>query len=495
MEVELQKCPMQKLIHYLVIILSLSFPATSNAQGQDWSLKDEITLWKSNDYLKHAGIGIYLQNAETGEVLAETDPQLSLAPGSTLKLVTTATAIEILGSDFRFETELCYSGEIKHDTLFGDLIIVGGADPALGSKYFKEHYLKNHFLDEWSTAVKELNISHITGNLITDATIFEEQMVPNTWIWEDLGNYYGAGASGISVYDNMYQIHFSSPAVAGELTTLKYTKPFIPNLEINNEVRSSDVNRDLAYVFGAPMVNQRTIRGTIPKGRNDFIIKASVPNPPYLLAWNFKSRLSDAQITLGGLIESQQSNLKDSSTHLIAKTTSPPLLDIIRVTNHESVNLFAEHLLKYLAYMIHGQGSTKKGIDVITDFWEKRGIDMDGLFMADGSGLSHFNCLTAKQMVQIMYYMKNQSPEGENWFSSLPYVPDGTLYYFNPINFPGKTLRAKSGSMTRVRCYAGELITHNKQPILFAIFLNNFNCKQSQAIKLVEGLLVTISKN
>lgn len=482
----------KQLLTYLFIVYLAGIGV---AQTRSQQLQDELTTWKSAGELEHASVGIYLQDAETGDVLAQTTPQLSLVPASTLKLITTATAIEILGADFRFKTQLAYTGEIRNDTLSGDLVIIGGGDPALGSKYFKAHYLvENHFLDEWTSAVKQLGIRHITGNVVTDATIFENQMVPNTWIWEDLGNYYGAGASGLSVYDNLYKIHFASPLEANQPTRIKYTEPFIPELELQNEVTSSNVNRDQAYVFGGPMSNHRVVRGTIPKGKSDFTIKASVPNPPYLLAWELIDRITNAEISIEGTIINRDKNQPVAPLTFIAETVSPPLVDIIHETNYESVNLFAEHLLKYLAYFIHGQGSTKKGIEVVTEFWKKQGIDMHGLFMADGSGLSHFNAITTRQMVNVLYFMKTKSPEGESWFNTLPYVPNGTLYFFHPTNFPGKTLRAKSGSMTRVRCYAGELTTLNGHPILFAIFLNNFSCKQTRAIQLIENLLVTISK-
>ena len=476
------------------MILFSCLNVTSPAQEKSWSIHDEINLWKQNSDLTHAGVGIYFLNPENGEVLAETSPQLSLVPASTLKLITTATALEMLGADFRFETKLAYTGEIRNDSLIGNLVIVGGGDPALGSKYFKEHYLGNHFLNEWINQIKQLNIKHISGDIITDATIFEEQLIPNTWIWEDLGNYYGAGACGLSVYDNLYKIHFSSPAQAGKQTKIEFTEPSIPNLILYNQVKSSDTNSDLAYVFGAPMENKRTIRGTIPKGKEDFVIKASIPNPPFLLARDLMNRLKEANIAVDGSIQNRKKNKEIPLQKLIAKTVSPRLIDIIRVTNHESVNLFAEHMLKYLAYLMNGQGSTNQGIKVITDFWEKRGIDMNGLFMADGSGLSHFNAITAAQMVQVLSYMKTQSPQGKAFFSTIPLVPNGTLYYFNPINFPGESLRAKSGSMTRVRCYAGELTTQDNQKILFAIFLNNFSCSQRKAIELVENLLVGVSK-
>mgnify|MGYP003835803257 CR=1 FL=1 len=479
----------------IFIFLLLSAMALSGvAQPASGSLKNKIEAWKTNRALQHAGIGVYLRDAETGDVLAQTEPQLSLIPGSTLKLITTATALEMLGPDFRFETQLAYSGEIKNDTLFGDLVIVGGGDPALGSNYFKEHYLDKHFLDEWIKALQHNDIVHVAGNLVTDASIFEDQMIPNTWIWEDLGNYYGAGASGLSVYDNLYKVHFSSPAQTGQPTRVKFTDPYIPGLEIENQVKSSNTNRDQAYVFGAPKSSRHIIRGTIPKGKNDFVIKAAVPNPPYLLAWDFKNRMTENGLSLAGFIQEKRP-ANSEPLHTLARTVSPKLVDIIRVTNHESVNLFAEHLLKYLAWLTHGEGSTKKGLDVITDFWEKRGIRMDGCYLADGSGLSHFNAITAGQMVNILYNMQTSSLQGDLFFGSLPYVPNGTLYFFNPLNFPGKSLRAKSGSMTRVRCYAGKVITQNNQQILFAVFLNNFSCSQVEAIKLVEDLLVQIAEN
>lgn len=475
------------LILLTIVLISNGFPQSST------TIKEEVNSWLNNPLFEHASIGVYMMNPETGKVLAETKPQLSLVPASTLKLLTTSTALEMLGSDFHFETKLAYNGQIRNDTLIGNLVIIGGGDPALGSKYFKEHY--QGFLDGWVQKTKDLHIKYITGDIMTDATIFEEQMIPDTWIWEDLGNYYGAGACGLSVYDNLYKIHFSSPQKADQQTKVESTEPFIPKLVLKNEVESSDINRDQAYVFGAPTDNTRTIRGTIPKGKSDFVVKASIPNPPYLLAWNLKSKLRDAGITVEGSIQNIKQKNAPLNFHPITSTYSPRLIDILRITNYESVNLFAEHMLKYLSYLMVGKGSTKEGVKVVTDFWQKRGIDMKGLFMADGSGLSRFNSITAKEMVEVLDYMKIKSPEGEAFFSTIPFVPNGTLYFFNPMNFPSNSLQAKSGSMTRVRCYAGQLVTKSGQKVLFAILLNNFSCTQGQAIHLVEDLLVRVSKS
>ncbi|MCW0482783.1 D-alanyl-D-alanine carboxypeptidase/D-alanyl-D-alanine endopeptidase [Gaoshiqia sediminis] len=491
---------MNRPLKYWVLTCFLVTCFVSGKAQEKVPLSHFFSRWANQEILEHASIGLYVQDAKTGEGVLQSSPQVSLTPASTLKLLTTAAALELLGPDYRFETRLAYQGYIQNDTLFGDLNILGGGDPALGSIYFKEHYLKNHFQDTWVKALKDLNVRHITGKLVADASVYDDQFIPNTWIWEDLGNYYGAGACGLSVYDNLYEIHLSSPATAGKTTKFLSTKPQIPGLEFDNRVLSADDPRDQAYVFGSPLNNQRTIRGSIPKGKADFVVKASIPNPPFLLAWQLKNRLAEADIQLTGEIQviwEKQKNAEDKEMQklkVIATTISPPLSDIVSVTNHESVNLFAEHLLKHLAYLKTGLGSTKEGIEVVTDFWKEKGIDTRGLYLADGSGLSHFNAMTAEQMVQVLHYMKTKSASGSYLFQSLPTVPNGTLWYFRPELFPRNTLLAKSGSMTRVRCFAGQLTTITGRELLFAVFVNNFSCTQRQAIQAIEELLAELAK-
>ncbi len=475
----------EKIMIFLAVIYSF------NSYGQNTTRLDSmINRWTRQDILKHATIGLYMEDAATGLTLGAFNAQLSLVPASTLKLLTTATALEILGPDYRFSTRLAVSGTVSNDSLAGDLVIVGGGDPALGSKYFRDHYLKDYFLGSWIDSLYAYKIRYISGNIIPDASIYDDQTIPPTWIWEDMGNYYGAGASGLSFCDNMCEIHLWSPSVAGKSTRIISVNPVTPGVTFENRVVSSDDQRDLAYVFGSPFDSPRVIEGTIPKGRKDFVIRASVPDPARLLALELRTMARVKGIKFGGEIgENKTRHYKSMVT--LATTFSPPLIDLIGVTNHESVNLFAEHLLKHLAYVETGLGTTAEGIRIVTDFWKSKGIDTRGLFLCDGSGLSRFNAMTSKQMVQVLAYMK-KSRHGDLFFNTLPAVPDGTLYYFNAQNFPGKCLRTKSGSMTRVRCYAGSLRTVSGREILFDIALNNFSCSQADAVNAIEKLLISL---
>ena len=476
------------MIKSLIYIFIFAFWSTfSTAQNSIRSVQQKITGWQTTPGLENASICIAVSDNKTNEKIIESKPQLSLVPASILKTVTTATALEVLGPDYRFNTTLSYSGNLRNDTLFGDLQIIGGGDPTLGSDYFPEN---KNFLGKWIEALQNKNIKVIMGNLILDVSIYEPQSIPNTWAWEDLGNYFGAGASGISTFDNVYEIHLKSESVAGKPTQVIGINPEIPNLELKNEVLSSDSNSDEAYVFGSPEENKRVIRGTIPKNQSNFIIKASVPNPPALLASEFRKKLSANGIGISGETRFE----KAVGLEKLTTIQSPPLRDIIKVTNHESINLFAEHLLKHLAFQKTGLGTTKDGYKFVIQFWKEKGLDMNGFFMNDGSGLSRFNAITANQLVVILDYMKTKSLYSTDFYESLAAVGDGTLTVFTKANFPNDCLRAKSGSMTRVRCYAGYLTTLSARQLSFTIMLNNFSCSQREATKKIEEVLVELRK-
>lgn len=473
-----------------IYIFIFAFWSTfSTAQNSINSFQQKIANWQTTSGLANASICISVSDNKTNEKIIESKPQLSLVPASILKVVTTATALEVFGPDFRFNTTLSYSGNLRNDTLFGDLQIIGGGDPTLGSEYFPEN---KNFQEKWLEALQNKNIKVIKGNLILDVSIYESQSIPDTWIWEDIGNYYGAGASGISLFDNSYEFHLKSGSEAGKPTQIVQIVPEIPNLELTNEVLSSDINSDQAYVFGSPMENRRVIRGTIPKNQSDFILKASVPDPSALLSNEFRKKLSANGIVLSGGTKYEKA--KTELSNQLSVNQSPPLRDIIKVTNHESVNLFAEHFLKHLAFHKTGLGTTEDGCKFVMQFWKEKGLEMNGFFMNDGSGLSRFNAITASQMVSILNYMKTKSTYSNDFYKSLPTVSNGTLTVFTEANFPNECLRAKSGSMTRVRCYAGYLTSISGRQLSFTIMLNNFSCSQREATLKIEELLVELRR-
>jgi serine-type D-Ala-D-Ala carboxypeptidase/endopeptidase (penicillin-binding protein 4) len=439
---------------------------------------------------KGAQAGFHISEMESGRVLFELNSDKKMIPASVLKLVTSAAALEILGPDYRFQTRIGYSGRIENGILKGNLVIIGGGDPALGSEYFRDHYFFPHFLEVWAKRIKAAGINRIEGNLVLDGSLYDTEKIPPTWVWEDMGNYYGAGASALTVYDNMFRISFRSPVEAGKPAEIISMQPLVEGLEWKSEVLSSDVNRDLAYVFGSPEDNRRVIRGTIPKNRKSFIIKASNPYPESLLANDFLNYLSMNGVFLTGQTVSD----KVPAQHFrqVFLFESPPLPEIIRVLNVESVNLFAEHLVKQVAAEKTGVGSRSAGLQIISDYWQGKGLDAGNLFMEDGSGLSHFNAVTPGFISAVLSYMAGPGSSVPAFRTLLPSAGAGTLQSFNTRNFPANSLQVKSGSMMRTRCYAGYIKTAGGKDIIVVVFFNHFSGTHARLVSELEKLFVEI---
>ncbi|MDP4205715.1 MAG: D-alanyl-D-alanine carboxypeptidase/D-alanyl-D-alanine-endopeptidase [Bacteroidota bacterium] len=475
---------------YILLLIALIF--SINLFSQTSVLQKKIQDFLNEPTMKNALLSFYLADSGSGQKIWSTEPQVSMVPASVLKVVTTATALEVFGPDYRFHTLVCYNGKIDYQThtLKGNVIIKGGGDPALGSHFFKDHY--DGFISSWVKALKSQGIKHISGTILADASIYDDQPIPTTWIWEDLGNYYGAGATGLSIFDNMYTVHFKSPLAPNQPTTITSIEPEIPGLSIRNMVQSAQDNSDNAYVFGGPGQFQREVRGTIPCNRADFSIKASIPNPPLFTAQFLAKTLRKAGISVENAPRMIQSSdtLKQKLT-VVVETKSPPLKDIITLTNTYSINLFAEHLLKHIGMKYYGEGSTDAGAKAMLDFWSKHGVDTRGMFIVDGCGLSRFNAISAEQITRVLQYMYSHSKYSDIFYSCLPDNNEGTMRSL----FSGKTVkgqfRAKSGTMTRAKCYAGYYKGSNKN-YSFCVMLNNFSDTSKQVTNKIASLLETL---
>jgi serine-type D-Ala-D-Ala carboxypeptidase/endopeptidase (penicillin-binding protein 4) len=442
---------------------------------------------------KNAIIGIQIADLETEKPLFELNADKLLIPASTLKLITSATALEILGADYRFQTKIGYTGELlQTNELKGDLIFIGSGDPTLGSEYFNQLESCSDFVKIWVQKIKAAGIQKITGDIILDGSVYDSEKIPPTWIWGDIGNYYGAGVSAFTCYDNLFRITFKSPKEVGEQTEIISLTPKIEGLEIENEVVSSDNNRDLAYVFGSPLEKKRVIRGTIPKDRKSFTIKAAVHHPEELLAEELLYQLIKEGIFISGKVKFE--TVDKNQLHTIYIHESPKLEEIAKVLNHESVNLFAEHLVLQIASEKTGLGNRNKGIELIQEYWKMKGVINEPFFMEDGSGLSHFNVISPAQINSILIYMAGISENREAFFNSLPSAGNGTIKSFSADSFPKNTLRAKSGSMTRVRCYSGYLQTESGKNIAFTVMFNHFSGTHLKLVKHIENLLFAIKK-
>ncbi len=484
---------MRLVIAILIVSISCGLKAQTTK-----SVRLAIQKMAADDQLKNASISFYAFDLDSNKVVAGLGSNKSLVPASTMKLVTTATALELLGPGKRFSTHVKYSGEIDSNcVLNGNIYIVGGGDPCLGSERFTKHY--GDFINKWANEIIKLGIDSINGRVIADASIFNEQMIPSTWIWGDLGNYYGAGPCGLSIYENKCSIEFSS-GKKGDSTDVTCIYPYIPNLKFDNYVKGMITKKDLSYIFGAPYQENRIVKGGIPINKKNFSVRGSIPDPAYLTAFELDMELRELGIKLANpsttvrKIKFETGSIVKTKKRIITTTRSPKLTSIMNLTNTYSINLYAEHLMNQIGVFKYRSGDTGSGTQATTLFWKNKGLDVEGMYINDGSGLSRFNAITAKQLVGILKHM-NESKNKQLYIKSLPVAgKSGTLRNVGKGTAASGRVKAKSGYMTRIRSYAGYVTTKNKRNIAFALIVNNFNCTPFQMKKKMEKIMIKLAE-
>lgn len=399
--------------------------------------------------LEHAMVSIYAVRSDTGEVLMDKNSDLSLMPASCMKIVTTAAALHLLGADHHFETSLEYDGLIDHThTLYGNIYIRGGGDPCLGSDRLPSALPWQKQIATWADAIQKLGIQNIAGQVIGDATKWEKALAPPSWSWEDLGNYYGAGACALSFHENCYSLFLRPGSTMGENVSILHTDPPL-SLTFHNEMKTgAKLSGDHACIYGSEYSSLQFIRGTIGAAVHEFVIKGAIPDPAASCA-----DLLTQELQARGLHIKQQEMSQQSKRVVFHTTHSPSVQEIVHSTLHKSLNLYAEHLLKKMGEVTDNEGSTSAGVKAVIHFLHSKNIDLAGFNMVDGSGLSRKNLVTTKQLVEILLMMK-KSPLFPIFFDSLPQKDH--------------LIRAKSGSLSLVKGYAG--YTGN---VVFAILINH----------------------
>lgn len=435
--------------------------------------------------LEHAVVSFCVKDVNTGKIVAEHNPELSATPASITKIITTSTALEILGPDFKFQTKLEYDGNLSNGILHGNLYIKGGGDPTLGSIYLGD----SNFITKWAKAIADQGIKSIQGNIVADASCYDDEPIPNYWSWEDMGNYYAAGVFGLSLYDNTYNVTLKSNA-PGTLTQIVVTSPEIPDMLLDNRVKSMLIGYDSAYFYGIPYSNHRLMRGGIPANKTRFTVRGDIPNPPLLLSQLFYNALKTNGIKISGHATNMLPKVKNERK-ILYTYDSPSLSTIIRLTNFKSNNMYAEHIFKQLSYRQYGLGTNSRSLRIVENFWKSKGISTDGVYLYDGCGLSPTDAYPSEFLTNILVYMATQSPNKEYFINSLPMAGrEGTVkYMFKNTPLYGK-IKMKSGSINNVQCYAGYILNKNNTEYAFTIMINRYSCSRTEIRKIIEDWIL-----
>ena len=439
---------------------------------------------------KQASWGFSLLSGKDGKTLANFQAEKCLVPASIEKVLTTSTALALLGDTFRFKTSILIDGKISADGILnGNIIIKGGGNPVLGSLKGSNQNIEEVITD-FAQKIKAAGINKILGNVLADVSYFEYEPVPAFWTWYDIGNYYAPHINALNIGENQYELWFKPGKNEGDSTTFITTFPFIKDLKIVNHTTTAIDGGDQTYIPGPPRSIEKHIYGKLPIG-NNFKVKGAIPQPEVFFLSLLKEELLKKGIMFS--VDSLKFTTKTTTDNRQPKTIythySAPLSEICEYANHTSNNLVAECLVRTLGVKKGKTGSTDAGMEVIKTFVKGKIKNIDGLKLVDGSGLSRYNLLTTNQLSTYLFQISK-----EKWFTIfLNTLPKsgigGTLEKFcDGTKAEGKVI-AKSGSMERIKCYAGYVKDKNGVLNPFTIMVNNQSMPNREIVKWIEGLM------
>lgn len=351
-------------------------------------------------------------------------------------------------------------------------------------------------MEYWAKKIKDLGVKEIRGRVFGDGSIFDENVIADTWTWGDMGNYYGSGAYGLNLNENLYWATFK-PNNYMESAELVKTAPDLPYYQKINRVFTDKAGTgDQVNIYATPYQDILVMEGFVPKGDN-FSVKGSIPDPALFSAYFLGKKLEEIGVKTSenplSYLEGNKKNIyfqKPSQTTPIDTLISPPLRELARDCNFQSINLYAEACLKTPSVMLNLGSTTDAAVKGLKQIWQSKGIKLEGLKMKDGSGLSPSNGITPDNMTDILKTMYLEK-SFNSYYESIPIVGvSGTVQNLAKKSRAVGNVRAKSGSIDGVRAYAGYFTARNGEMMCFSMMLNKYNSDLGNATRELEKLIV-----
>lgn len=461
----------KKIIGFVLLLLVASNILSLNKIYA--SIIDEAIM----THLGSTNMSVSVRSLEDGTIIYQNNGDVGIKPASTLKLLTAASALEILGENYRFTTELFYNGEIKDNVLYGDIHVKGGGDPTLQEENFKT----------FANALKRAGITTISGNLYGDDTLFIGPQLTPGIAKEDESYYYAARTSALTMSPDD---DYDSGTIFIEVNASQVGKgPKIdiqPNLSgmviVNNAVTVSTSEKNTIEIFREYNTNQVVITGQIPMGNTEKEwIALQDPTINTLHAIKTVLKESGISFTSNSAIERKA---VPSNAILLYTKQSIPLKKIMIPFLKLSNNSIADILVKTMGTNQFGVGSLEHGLQAVRDYGRGIGLQMNQWTFEDGSGMSHNNKITANELTSLLYLVRDE-PYYPSFYDSLPIggIPDrlvgGSLRErFNTLYLKNRVV-AKTGYISGVYTLAGYFTAKSGKQYAFTILTQN-----QQTIKL-----------
>ena len=455
--------------------------------------KDIIEILNISDF-GDAHLGVLVYSLDNNDFLFSLNEKQNFVPASTLKLLSTSAALDYLGSDFHYKTEIFLDGEIQSNGEFiGDLVVKSNGDPSISNLFSNKI---DDIFETWIKDLEKLGIVSIRGNIIADDSYFEDDNYPIGWAYDDLKYYYAPQVNAINFYENKIDLELSAGNEVGYLANYKLT-PKTSYVQIINNVNTSKSADDNQIEFYRDIgTNIIELYGNIRYDNPKKSLEISIENPSLYFISYFKEKLIESNIRFKGRVfdaDDLSYEIKYPKEKKLSSHSSPTLNEIIKVINKESNNLLAEILLKTLAKEKKGIGNFSNGIESIKEYANMAGIPSSNLQITDASGLSRNDLFSPKHTIYLLNHIYRQSYY-EDFKNSLA-APNqkGTLKRRMGKSKAEFNLFAKTGSMNNISNICGYVKTEDGEMLAFAIFMNNFTVPSASAINIQDMICMRLS--
>jgi D-alanyl-D-alanine carboxypeptidase/D-alanyl-D-alanine-endopeptidase (penicillin-binding protein 4) len=419
--------------------------------------------------------GVDIRSLDTGEHLYDLNAGRLMMPASNMKIVTLATAADILGWDYRFTTALETSATVEAGVLTGDLVVRGTGDPTINSRDKRAASV----LDEWAAALRAAGIQQIDGRIVGDDQRFDDEGIGPGWAWDYLQFGYAAPVGALQFNENLATLTVGPAAQAGDPAQVTLTPG--TGLEVLNRVNTTAAGSPPAVEYrrrlDRPVLE---VTGSIAAGAVPLDRTVAVVNPTVYFAQSLK----DALIARGITVTGPAVDLDDVAAELagstfqrrtIAETASPPLREIAAVLMKVSQNLYAETLVKAMGASRGGLGTFEGGLSTVRGALASWGVPADGYVNADGSGLSRYNYLAASTLTAILEREYKDDRHRDAFVATLPIAgKEGTVATRMQRTRAAGNAVAKTGSISNARSLSGYVRTRDGEMLVFSILANDF---------------------
>ncbi|MFS0660541.1 D-alanyl-D-alanine carboxypeptidase/D-alanyl-D-alanine-endopeptidase [Niallia alba] len=474
--------PLLKKGLFLVILLSIllsgstPIPLSPIALAAENHKKATLStalesLLNTEPELKGSLAGISIRDQETGTILFEHMSDLRLTPASNMKLLTSAAALKVLGEDYQFITEIYGDGRVDKGHLKGNLYIKGNGDTSLLASD----------LDKLSKDIKKKGIRYIDGDIIGDDSWYDDMPYSIDLAWSDETTYYGAPISALTLspdkeYDAGTVLLEIKPGKKESDPVVIDTFPNTNEINIVNNAKTgakeSATSLKVKRNHNSKVV---TVTGRLPINASVKKEWISVNNPTRYTLDVFQQALKKEGIHWKGTVKKGKT---PQIASIITTHSSIPLSELLIPFMKLSNNTIAETLIKEMGVVKKGEGSFKRGIEVLEEELVAFHLDPNNMLIRDGSGISPIDFISADDLSMLLYEV-----QAEPWFptfsQSLPIsgnedrMVGGTLRHrLNSDNTKGKVL-AKTGTLTAVSSLSGYMESKDGKKYIFSILLNH----------------------